>query len=117
MKQPLRLTDINTTQIAWVAMMSIGIASALDAITGPLWVHFGIHATVLESLSTALFWLSYGTLWLLLLVSAFRPETRFYAHGDCSLRAKRFALILSLLIVVHLWIAALAVFAFRGGWR
>jgi hypothetical protein len=116
METPFRFTDVRTTQLAWAAMVCAGVGWALDAVTGPLWVRFGIHAGVLETLGTGLWWFAYAVLWLLLPVSAFRPENRFYTQGDCLLRVKRFALILSLLAVMHLLIAVSVAFAFRGGW-
>jgi hypothetical protein len=113
MERPFRFRDIRTTRFAWAAMVCIAIGWALDAVTGPLWVRFGIHATALEYVGGGIWVLGYGLLWVLLPVSAFRPENRFYAHGDCLLRAKCFGLVLGLLLIVHL----LFVLAFALTWR
>jgi hypothetical protein len=108
-----RLSNIRTTLFAWAALACIITGWAIDAVTGPLWVRFGIHANALEYIGGGLAALGYWSLWLLLPVSAFRPETRFYRHGDCSLRVKRFILILSLLVAVHLWIILAIAFLWR----
>lgn len=98
-------------------MVSIVVGWALDAMTGPLWVRFGIHATALEYVGGGVAILGYWLLWVLLPVSAFRPENRFYTRGDCSLRAKRFGLVLGLLFVVHLMIVVAVFFMWGEGWR
>jgi hypothetical protein len=117
MERPFRFKDVRTTRFAWAAMLSIVIGWALDALTGPLWVRFGIHATALEYFGGGLAALGYGLLWILLPVSAFRPENRFYMRGDCSLRAKRFGLVLGFLLLVHLLLVLGLAFMWRGGWR
>ena len=91
------------------------VAWGMDAITGPLWVRFGIHGNVLESLSTGIFWAAYGLMWILLPVAAFRPENRFYLKGDCRLRAKRFGLVLGIHVVLYVLILVTYALAFRGG--
>ena len=96
-----RLTNIRTVHFAWAALIAMVLGCALDAVTGPLWVHFGLHATALEYVGGGLGALGYGLLWLLLPISAFRPESRFYTSGDCALRAKRFGLVLGLLVLAH----------------
>lgn len=112
-----RLTDIRTLHFVWAAMTAIVLGVALDAVTGPLWVHFGLHATALEYVGSGLAALGYWLLWLLLPISAFRPERRFYTSGDCTLRAKRFGLVFGLLVLVHGWIVVALVSVWRGGWR
>lgn len=76
-----------------------------------------MHATALEYLGGGLAWVGYWSLWVLLAISAFRPETRFYLSGDCLLRAKRFGLILGILVLVHVWFVVAVFIAFRGGFR
>jgi hypothetical protein len=102
MERSFRIKDIRTTQFAWAAMAIIVMGGVLDVVNGPLWVRFGIHAPALEYIGSGLAAVGYGLLWVLLPVSAFRPENRFYMRGDCSLRAKRFGLILGLLLALHL---------------
>lgn len=43
-----RLADIPTIRLCWIALALLVVGRLLDAITGPLWVHFGLHATALE---------------------------------------------------------------------
>lgn len=115
MERAFGLSKIRTTTYAWAAILIAGLGWALDAVTSPLWSRFGIHANSLEILGAGLFWFAYAALCLLLPISAFRPETRFYTHGDCSLRAKRFATVLALFVVANLFIVAAIAFAFGGG--
>lgn len=88
---------------------------ALDAVTSPLRIHLGIHVDVLEYLGGAIFWIGYGVLWALLPVSAFRPENRFYLSGDCTQRARRFGLVLGIIVLVHVLIFIALALMLRGG--
>lgn len=100
-----RLSSCPTKRFVWAAIFLFLAGWAADAVTGPLWVHFGVHAHALEFLGGGLAWIGYGMLWALLPVSAFRPEARFYLKGDCLLRAKRFGLVLAMLIILHIAMA------------
>lgn len=97
-----RLSSWPTKRFIWAATILFLVGWAADAVTGPLWVHFGIHAHALEYLGAGFAWIGYWVLWLLLPISAFRPETRFCLRGDCLLRAKRFGLVLAVLFVLHI---------------
>ncbi len=90
---------------------------ALEGLTGPIWVRWGLHATALEYVGDALAVAGYWLLWLLLPISALRPERDFSVRGDCKLRAKRFGLVLGLLVLVHAAIVLTLALAWRGGWR
>ena len=99
-------------------MIGLGLAVigvVMDLITGPLWVHLGLHAYSLEIIGTGLFWLSYIALWILLPVAAFRPVDRFYLHGDCLLRLRKFGLVFGALTVIHVILIATVWYTFRGG--
>ena len=109
-----RLTDVRTIHFAWAAIAAMVLGSALDYVTGPLWVHFGLHAIALEYIGGGLAVLGYWMLWLLLPISAFRPERRFYTKGDCALRELRCWQVFGLLLLVHIALIALmaAIFVF-----
>ena len=104
-----RFCSLSTKHFVWLTVPIMVIGWALDAVTGPLWSHFGIHANALEYIGGGLFWVGYCLLWVLLPVAAFRPESRFYLKGDCGLRAKRVGLVVAILLIIHvLLVIALA---------
>lgn len=97
-----RCSSLTTKSYVWVSLAMMAIGWVLDAITGPLWVHFGIHGQALEYLGGGINWLGICLLLLLLPVAAFRPDNRFYLQGDCRLRAKRVGFVLGVILAVFI---------------
>lgn len=97
-----RCSSLPTKSYVWVSLGLMVTGWALDAITGPLWVRFGIHGLALEYLGGGIFWLGFGLLAILVPVAAFRPDDRFYLKGDCKLRAKRVGFVLGVLLAVFI---------------
>ncbi|MEY3898083.1 MAG: hypothetical protein RLZZ214_3604 [Verrucomicrobiota bacterium] len=95
-----RLSNLPTKSYVWVSLVLMVIGWGLDAITGPLWVRFGIHGQALEYLGGGVFWAGFALLVLLIPLAAFRPDNRFYLDGDCKLRAKRVGFVLGVLLAV-----------------
>ena len=77
------------------------VGVACDAITEPLWTHYGLHAVALEYLGGGLAWSGYVYLWILLCVAPFRPTNRFSLVGECATRAKLTATVFVVLMIVH----------------
>jgi hypothetical protein len=110
-----RLRGLPTRKFVWAALTCMLVGWALDAVTGPLRVYFGLNAGVLEYLGGTIFWFGYGVLWVLLPVAAFRPESRFYLRGDCSLRARRFGFVLGTILIAHILIFIAFAWMWKGG--
>jgi hypothetical protein len=96
------LNSLETKTWVWLAVAVMLVARIMDAVTGPLWVHFGLHATALEYIGMGLGWCAYAFLLALIPISTFRPERRFYLRGDCRLRAKRCGFVVGVNVVVYL---------------
>jgi hypothetical protein len=94
-------------------MASIFVGQVLGKLPNLICIHLGIQPQAMEYLGSGLWLLGYWLLWVLLPISAFRPENRFYCVGDWSLRVKRFSLIFGLIALVHLWI----ILAFAFMWQ
>jgi hypothetical protein len=94
-------TKISTKAYGWCALGFCLIGYVLDALSGSLWVHWHIHGRPLDYIGGGLFWLGYALLWILLPVSLFRPNSRFYMTGDCCSRASMFGFTALLLLAAH----------------
>jgi hypothetical protein len=108
------LNSLNTKTWVWMAVAVMAAGWAMDAVDGPLWVHFGVHTTVLEYVGTGLVWGAYAFLLALIPISAFRPERRFYLKGDCRLRAKRCGFVVGVNVAIFVLIAVTVAVTFSG---
>jgi hypothetical protein len=91
-----------TSKLGFLALTLVLFGWSLDAVTGPLWRCWNIHAGLLEIIGMGLFWIGYAAIWILLPISAFRPKNRFYLDGDCKLRLCKFGTMLGLLLIPHI---------------
>jgi len=114
MQRTHHLAKLSTKSWVWIALASLLVGWIMEGITSPLWVHFQIHAKALEYLGSGIFWLGYCALWILLPIAAFRPEARFYLHGDCRLRLRRFGFVACVITIVHLLLFIDITIKFRG---
>jgi|SRR5690606_18834558 len=95
------LYKLSTKAYGWLSLSLCLTGYILGALSGPLWVHWGIHGRSLDYIGGGLFWLGYALLWILLPVSLFRPNSRFYMTGDCCSRASMFGFTALLLLTAH----------------
>ncbi|MEO5712548.1 MAG: hypothetical protein ABIT37_03590 [Luteolibacter sp.] len=109
-----RFSRLSTKSYVWMSVALMAIGSGLDAITGPLWVHFGIHGHALEYFGGGIYWLGLSLLLLLIPVAASRPDDHFYLRGDCKLRAQRVGFVFGVLLVVFIVMIVGLALAMRG---
>jgi hypothetical protein len=97
----IRSRIASTKAYAWAAFSLCVAGSLLDVLAGALWIHLGVHGRLFEAAGGGLFWLGYILLWILLPLSLFRPNSRFYLGGSCCSRVKTSVFTAILLLAAH----------------
>ena len=83
-------------------LVAILSASALETVETAAFPNLQILRIALEFLSTALFWVGYSALLLMIPISVFRPNQEFSVRGDCATRMKNTGITIGSAIVITL---------------
>lgn len=95
------LRKVPTRTYARWSVLACLLGYSLDKSAQTLGAYWRVPLQSSETLGLSLFFLGYTALWVLLPVSLFRPEDRFYIGDDCALRARRCGEVTVLLLSMH----------------
>lgn len=86
------IKEITTTKYLAIFILLFAYSVILEFIGEQLWVNYHISANFQEVVSGVFGWIAVIGIFLLVLISPFRPRNKFSLRGDCMKRALVFGL-------------------------